>query len=313
MTAVIRPSSVCTAAARSPVGQHHPTGADDEAHAVTLTSGAGQRVGGRTTRCSSVPHAVVTQPPGSGQPDGVLPGRRRPPRRRRCAPLMHRPAGPPVATRRPRPGRARRWCAAAAGPLRSIRVVPVQRPGSSPVRPSSTCSVAVSTAPSASSRRQLRPVVGAGGHDGRLEPQVERAGDRRGDPLGRRAGPAAGGQGDRRGHRAHGQARALLHDQRTIRRRPRRADRTPWRPGARSSARSGGRRAGRSPAPPAAPSGRPGRPGRRSRPASSRRLQRPRPHLLPHPLGHRRGRRVLAQRDQVRRLPVPRRPRSRGA
>ena len=48
------------------VGQHHPPGPDDEAHAwpCPRTGSAPRRP--RTTRCSSAPHAVVTQPPGSG-------------------------------------------------------------------------------------------------------------------------------------------------------------------------------------------------------------------------------------------------------
>ena len=49
-----------------PLGQHDPPGTDDETHAVTLTPGPVSDPAAATTRCSSAPHAVVTQPPGSG-------------------------------------------------------------------------------------------------------------------------------------------------------------------------------------------------------------------------------------------------------
>ena len=55
--------------------------------------------------------------------------------------------------------RARPWCAAADGRPARRGSVPVQRPGSSPVRPSSTCSVAVSDAGRAQLGGQLGEVV----------------------------------------------------------------------------------------------------------------------------------------------------------
>ena len=67
VTAVMRPSSLCTAAGPLAAGQHHPPGPDDQPHAGTRTTVRGSSPStARSTRCSSVPQAVVTQPPGIG-------------------------------------------------------------------------------------------------------------------------------------------------------------------------------------------------------------------------------------------------------
>ena len=219
----------------APVGQHAPGGRGRRGSCRHPHRRAGRQRG------RGPHHPVQLGAPrrrhpaaGQGQPDGVLPGQDvglvvRDVHRGCIGPRGHR-----WQPGRLHPARDRRWCAAAAGRRARSAVVPVQRPGSSPVRPSSTCSVAVSTPPSASSatssaRWWARAATTVGSSR-----EVERAARRSAvircaDGRGR----AAGGQRDRRGHRPHGEARALLDDQRDLARRPHRAARTPSRPGGR--------------------------------------------------------------------------------
>ena len=251
------------------------------------------------------PTPSPTQPPGSGSRTASSPVATVGVGVRRCAPWMHRPAARPGATRPARPGRAPTVVCSSGAPARSIRVVPVQRPGSSPVRPSSTCSVgrqrrAARPRSTTSSARWCAPAATTVGSSARSSVPATVAVIR----CDRRArSPPRRGQRHRGGHRPHAEPARPPRRPGTPPRRPRRADRTPSRPGARVVGPV--RRTASCPlARTTGSTVRPPGPGRAT--TSTLVLT---PTAAPAPAPARaptrppsRGRRVLAQRDQQRRL-----------
>ena len=188
------------------VGQDHPAGPHDQAHADASISAAAAhpvQLGAPRRR-----HPAA----GQWQPDGVVAGRYlgllvADVHRRCIGPRSHRwqPGG--LAGAEPHGGVQQGM----AGPLDPRRAGPAARFLAGAAEQDPVEGVEGAVGPELDP--QVGAVVGARGDDGRLEAQVQRARHRGVDPLDRRRRAVAGGQGDGGGHGVHRQGRPLLDDQ----------------------------------------------------------------------------------------------------